>query len=199
MRTPNCACVVCAKPLYRRPGELIRVRHVACFAHRGDAQRLSGVTEAQRAGLARGRAKGTNHRLGYLHRDASKRKASESQKAWCAENPKQVAARARKIQGPAHYRWKGGASRLNTSIRQMTENRRWMDAIKARDCKCTRCGSTNELESHHKIGLSELIEKLGITSRDDARRHAATLWDMDNGATLCRPCHYTEHGRRYAD
>jgi len=200
VRTPNAACIVCAKPLYRRPGELAQVRHVACMAHRAQAQKLSGITEAQQAGLSRGRIKGTNHRTGYQHRAESRRKASESHKAWCAANPDRVAARGEKVRGEANYAWKGGSSRLNTSIRQMTENRRWMDAVKARDGCCTRCGSGEVLEAHHRVELAALIERLGIKSRDDARTHATVLWDLENGATLCQPCHYQEHGRkRYAD
>lgn len=187
--------MVCAKPLYRRPFELAKVRHVACMEHRGAAQAISGVTPAQRAGLSLGSKKGTNYRTGYKHREESKRKASESHKAFCASNPDLVAARGAKMRGPANVNWKGGSSKLNTSIRQMTENRRWMDAIKVRDGCCTRCGSTETLESHHLIELSVLLEQLNIRSHDDARAHAAVLWDVDNGTTLCQPCHYIEHGR----
>jgi hypothetical protein len=176
------------------------VRHVACITHRAEAQKLSGITEAQQAGLSLGSVKGTNHRAGYTHRDESRRKASESHKAWCAENPERVAARSEKLRGEAHYQWKGGCSKLNTSIRQMTENRRWMDAVKARDRCCKRCGSDELLEAHHRVELATLIERLGIKSRDDARNHAAALWDLSNGETLCQSCHYGEHGRkRYAD
>jgi 5-methylcytosine-specific restriction endonuclease McrA len=104
------------------------------------------------------------------------------------------------MRGAAHYQWKGGISKINASIRQMTENRKWMDAVKARDGQCARCGETQKLEAHHKIGLAELIERIGITSRDDARHHAAVLWDLDNGITLCQTCHYDVHGRmRHAD
>ena len=192
--------MVCAKPLYRRPGELALVRHVACMTHRAQAQKLSGITEAQQTGLSHGRVKGTNHRTGYTHRDESRRKASESHKAWCAANPERVAARGEKVRAEAHYLWKGGITKLTKSIRQMNENRRWMDAVKARDGCCTRCGSGELLEAHHKTELSALIERLLISSRDEARAHASELWDLDNGVTLCQPCHYQEHGRkRYAD
>lgn len=166
------------------------------MTHRAQAQKLSGITEAQRAGLSRGRVKGANHRTGYQHRAESRRKTSESHKAWCAANPDRVAARGAKVRGPANVRWKGGSSKLNTSIRQMTENRRWMDAVKARDRACVRCGCTSDLEAHHKTELAALIERLGIRSRDDARKHAAGLWDLDNGETLCQACHYAHHGRR---
>lgn len=176
------------------------MRHVACMTHRGLAQSLSGVTELQRAGLALGSVKGTNHRAGYSHRPESKAKASASHKALHAANPAFAKQRGEKVRGAAHYRWKGGASKLNKSIRQMTESRRWMDAIKARDGCCTRCGATALLEAHHLATLAALIERLEITSRDDARAKAAVLWDLSNGVTLCQGCHYDEHGRnRHAD
>lgn len=195
MRTPNCACMVCKKPLYRRPADLTRVRHVACMTHRGRAQALSGITPAQRSALSLGRVKGTNHRAGYRHREESKAKTSASNKAYWAENPERAIARGRP--GDKHYRWKGGISKLNCSIRQMTENRRWMESVKVRDGACCRCGSKEDLEAHHKEGLAVLIERLGIMSRDDARVHGAVLWDKNNGETLCRRCHYEEHGRTH--
>lgn len=158
------------------------------------------LTDKQLAALALGRQKGINHLSGIPKSDESKRKRSTSIKAWCAANPDKVLARGAKNSGPNNYRWNGGSSRLNTAIRRLTENRKWMDEIKARDRQCTRCGSEQGLESHHKTGLAVLIEQLGIASRDDARQHAAVLWDLDNGVTLCQPCHYDEHGRkRHAD
>jgi hypothetical protein len=195
MRTPNCACVVCGTPLYRRPGELSRVRHVACMEHRGQAQAMSGVTDAQAAGLSLGRRKGTNNRAGYRHRSESRVKVSASQKEWCEANPDLVAARGKKTRGETHYNWKGGASKLNTSIRCMTENRRWMESIKARDLSCVRCDSAEELEAHHITELSDLIEILAIRARDDARRYGFIIFNLENGETLCRDCHYIEHGR----
>lgn len=195
MRTPNCECVICQKPMYRRPGDLARVRYVACYTHREEAKRRAGVTDKQAAALTLGRVKGTNHRGGYRHREDSKRKASDSHKAWCAANPDRVLARASKLRGENHYRWAGGVSQLNLSIRQMTENRRWMDAVKGRDGCCVRCGTTRNLESHHKTPFAEILETYSIKSRDDARRQAAVLWDLENGETLCMSCHDDEHGR----
>ena len=198
MRTPNCECCICGKPLYRRPYELAKVRHVACMAHRGIAQAQSGVTDAQQKALALGRVPGTNHRAGYVHRDESKRKASDSHRAWCAANPDKVKARGEKTRGEKHYHWKGGTSRLNSAIRRLTENRKWMEAVKERDGKCLICGSVENLESHHITPLAALVEANGISNRDQARECSA-LWDLDNGMTVCRPCHYNIHGRTYAD
>lgn len=198
MRTPNASCMICDKPLYRRPYELAKVRYAACMAHRSEAQRIAGVTDAQHAALKLGRPKGTNHRNGYKHREESKRKASASHKAFNIANPDFAAKRGAKTRGDLNVKWKGGSSKLNTSIRQMTENRRWMDAVKERDGCCVRCGSIERLESHHIVGLAELVERLDIQSRDDARRHAAVLFDLSNGETLCEECHYAEHGRKLA-
>lgn len=198
MRTPNSKCVICEKPLYRRPFELKRVRHVACMAHRGEAQHREGLTDKQQAGLALGREKGTNHLDGIPKSPESNRRRAESIKRWCADNPAQAIARAEKNRAEGHYLWKGGSSKLNNSIRRMTESRRWMDRIKERDRSCVRCRGVGDLESHHLIPLARLIERLNVKSREDARRNAAELWDLANGVTLCIRCHYKEHGRAYA-
>lgn len=196
MRTPNAECCVCGKPLYRRPKELARVRHVACMEHRNEAQDNAGLTKAQLAALAMGRRPGTNNRTGYKHRKESKRKASASHKAWCEANPDKVKARGEKIRGTNHYNWKGGCSRLNTAIRRLREYRRWMNAVVWRDEKCSSCGSDTDLEAHHVKPLADIVKERGITTRDQARQCAA-LWDLSNGVTLCGRCHYQHHGREY--
>jgi 5-methylcytosine-specific restriction endonuclease McrA len=196
MRTPNCKCVICDKPMYRRPYELKKVRFVACFEHRAEAQVVLGQTKAQKEALKLGRPKGTNHLEGMPKSEASNQKRSISAKQTFAEHPHIVIERGEKIRGENHYRWNGGISKLNESIRRMTENRKWMDAIKERDGVCVRCGSVDVLESHHLIGLAKLIEKHGITNRDEAR-NTPELWKLDNGITLCQKCHYAEHGRNY--
>lgn len=166
--------------------------------HRNEAQRKAGLTEAQIAALSMGRKPGTNNRTGYRHREESKLKTSAAHKAWCAANPEKVKARGVKIQGTKHYNWKGGCTRLNASIRRMTENRKWMDAVKARDGKCLVCGSSDDLESHHITPLASLVDVHGVTNREQARKCAA-LWDLSNGMTVCTPCHYKIHGRKYED
>ena len=197
MRTPNTNCVICEKPLYRRPFELKKVRYVACMKHRYEAQRLHGQTEAQIEALKLGRL--DNHLTGIPKSEASKRKRSETARRTFTEHPEIAAERGVKIRGENHYLWNGGISKLNDSIRRMTENRKWMDAIKERDKVCVKCGSAEVLESHHLVPLAELLEMNGIESRDDARAKADILWNLDNGITLCQKCHYKEHGRSYED
>jgi len=170
------------------------------MAHRSDAQKAAGVTASQHAALSLGRVKGTNHRAGYKHREDSKAKVAAANKAFWANNPDKLKARGAKLRAELHYNWKGGSARLNTSIRQMHENRLWIDAVKARDGGvCVRCGSDSNIESHHKVELSVLTESLGIRNRADARAQSAVLFDLDNGETLCRKCHYAHHGRAYRE
>ena len=198
MRTPNTTCVICSKPLYRRPFELKKTRHSACMRHRAEAQRREGLTRKQLHALSLGREKGTNHRTGYSHKEESKRKISFGCKLWWVTHPKELKARGIKIRGKKHYSWKGGSSKLNFSIRALTENRKWMDSVKARDRKCKTCGSRRDLESHHKIELAILIKRYRIKNREQARK-CKKLWNLRNGKTLCRKYHYKLHGRHYED
>lgn len=196
MRTPNTKCCICEKPLYRRPGELEKVRYVACMEHRTIAQVQFGITEEQNKALALGRRPGTNNRNGYRHKEESKQKISESHKAWCKANPDKVKARGEKTQGKNHYKWKGGVCVLNASIRQMTENRKWMQAVKKRDGVCLFCGSTIELEVDHIKPLALIISEHKIKNRTEAK-NCAELWDISNGRTLCKKCHCEKDGRKY--
>lgn len=188
MRTPNTECILCGKPLYRRPSNIARARYAACISCRGRARVVAGITKAQQAGLGLGRPKGTNHRTGYHHREESKRKTSESNRRFWEAHPDLAIQRAASLRKPL-------SEKLNQYIRRMRENRRWMETVKKRDGRCLRCGSCDALEAHHKIELAELVVRFGITDRDDARAHAAVLWNIDNGETLCQSCHFAEHGR----
>ena len=196
-RTPNCECVICEKPLYRRPSELKKVRYVACIKHRTEAQRKHGQTKKQKEALSLGREKGVNHLDGIPKSEASKRKRSKRIKAWCKNNPDAVAARGKKMRGSNHYNWKGGSDKINRSIRRMTENRKWMDAVKEKDgYACAHCGSDKKLESHHIIEFADMLRKYDIKNRTDAR-NCPELWSVENGITLCKRCHYKVHGRKY--
>jgi hypothetical protein len=199
MRTPNTQCLLCKKPLYRRPSDSAKFRYVACIKCRSEAQKVSGITDKQLAGLALGREKGTNHLEGLPKSKASNKKRSRSHIKWCRDNPDKVAARGMKNRGENHYKWKGGVSNIQASIRRMTENRKWMDAVKERDGRKCICGSTKNIEAHHIVYLCVLIEQHKIKSREDAYKYKDILWDMKNGITLCRKCHYAIHKRTYAD
>ena len=117
---------------------------------------------------------------------------------WCKENPAKVKARGKKCRAENHYNWKGGILNIGQSIRRMWECEKWRDDVKARDQKCQLCGSVKNLESHHIIPIQMIIEIFQIKNREDAR-NCKELWDIKNGVTLCRKCHYKLHGRKYAE
>jgi len=193
MRTPNTQCEICKNPLYRRPFEIKKAKGFCCVGCRSELYKRRPPSP----NLELGREKGTNHLEGIPKSKASNTKRSKSHKKWCKDNPLKVKERGEKCRGEKHYNWKGGASKLNTSIRQMHENRKWMESVKGRDKKCV-CGSIKNLEAHHLIPLKLLLEIHKITNRDEARR-CKQLWDIKNGITLCRKCHYKIDNRKYND
>ena len=154
------------------------------------------VTKKSLENLKLGREKGTNHLLGIPKTKSHKKNMSRIMKEWCKNNPDKVKARGKKMRGANHYLWKGGETILNQSIRRMTENIYWQRAVKKRDGKCRLCGSKKELEADHIIPLALLLEQHKITNRDEARE-CKELWDLENGMTLCRRCHYKKDNRKY--
>lgn len=197
-RTPNTNCCLCGKQLYRRPKDLGRARFVSCRDCWAEAKRKFGPTDAEKRGLALGRQKGTNHLEGIPKSDASNRKRSQSMYRAIERDPDLPKRRAEQISGENHYRWNGGVASLNQAVRRMTENRRWMQKVVERDGCCQRCGRETDLEAHHKTHLSDLIQRLGIKTCNEAARFADVLWDLDNGKTLCVECHAQQHGRDYS-
>ena len=198
MRTPNCECIICKKPLYRRPFELKKVRYVACIEHREEAKRMFPITDKQREALSLGSVKGDNRRTGTKHKDETKRKIAEANKMFWIENPDKLAERGKKIRGENHYNWKGGISDINKAVRLLDEYRRWVRDVKERDGKCLTCGTDINLDVHHKKPLIEIINENNIESVEQARECSA-LWDMENGQTICVRCHYALHGRKYSE
>jgi len=194
MRTPNTQCQICKTPLYRRPFELKKFKAVCCVGCRSELYKKRPPSP----NLKLGREKGTNHLEGIPKSKASNKKRSKSHKKFWKENPELLKERGKKIRGEKHYRWKGGTTKLNRSIRTMHENRKWMDAVKERDKNCQHCESVKELESHHIISFANLLDTNKITNRDEARE-CKELWDIKNGITLCRKCHYKLDNRTYYD
>ncbi len=195
MRTPNSKCIICNKPLYRRPFELKKVKFVCCVKHRSEAYRKFPNEEGLK-NLELGREKGTNHLQGIEKTENHKQNISKILKEWCKKNPDKLKERGLKIKAENHYLWQGGISMLNQKIRGLNKYRKWQNKIKERDAyNCVTCQDTKNLEAHHLVTLSELCHKYNIQSTDEAIR-CIELWDLNNGITLCRKCHYKTHNRK---
>lgn len=80
------------------------------------------------------------------------------------------------ITGSLHPLWNGGSTTANMLIRRSNAYRRWRTAVFERDdFTCQRCGQRGgRLEANH-------IKEFAT--------HPDLRLDIDNGETLCRPCH----------
>ncbi len=67
---------------------------------------------------------------------------------------------------------------MNKKISQRTLSA-WAEQVKEKDCyTCRDCGSSENLHAHHIFSKS---------------KHPLRALELDNGTTLCEPCHIYEH------
>lgn len=87
--------------------------------------------------------------------------------------------------------WKGGITKINHSIRSMTEYKEWVKIILKRDnFSCVECGISisGKMQIHHKVSLSQIIDLYKLKTLIDASA-CEFLWNTENGITLCLKCH----------
>ena len=126
MRTPNCNCVICNKPLYRRPNELKSVKLVCCKKCRSEAYKKYPSKNSLN-NLKLGHEEGNNHLKGIKRTEESKLRIKIIMKKWCKENQSLIEERAKKTREENHYNWKGGKSNLNQDIRSLHEMGKWQN------------------------------------------------------------------------
>lgn len=86
--------------------------------------------------------------------------------------------------GPKHWAWKGDIAPARMHERGSTLYARWRRAVLSRDARtCFQCGAT---EATGRKMIAHHIES--FADRPDLR------YDLDNGITLCMPCHDVCHG-----
>lgn len=97
--------------------------------------------------------------------------------------------------------WRGGDTHFYKDIRNLFEYRQWKSDVLHRDehC-CVECRIKNvDLHAHHIKPMHKILKNNGIKSVEEALV-CNELWDINNGKTLCVPCHHKEHnwsGSRY--
>jgi len=88
--------------------------------------------------------------------------------------------------GENHHNWKGGISAENTKVRSSGEYVRWRQAVFNRDkYTCQFCGILGKkLNADHIKAFAD---------------HPELRFEIDNGRTLCIPCHKTTdtYGGKY--
>jgi len=92
--------------------------------------------------------------------------------------------------GERSHFWKGGVWTVNGQIRHSEKYAKWRKKVFMRDgFVCQDCGNKGgELNAHHLVSFSEIVGKSNIFSVEDSLL-CEELWDVDNGVTLCVPCH----------
>lgn len=95
-----------------------------------------------------------------------------------------------KMRGSNHPSWKGGITPLVRSIRTMTIYKKWRSKIFERDdYTCVFCKKKGGyLNADHIQPFRLILRKNNITSLP-AAENCLDLWNVENGRTLCAPCH----------
>ncbi len=91
------------------------------------------------------------------------------------------------------YKGEEAVSRFRGRIAQLPEYRQWHAAILKRDgYRCVLCGTKSSrltpLEVDHIKRFLFIANEYELRTPEDARK-CAELWDIENGRTLCNPCH----------
>lgn len=94
--------------------------------------------------------------------------------------------------GENHYNWLDGITPFHSQIRSWLEKKiNWRFQVFVRDkYTCQKCGDSQggNLNAHHLIPLSDIIEYFNITTIEEAKT-CLLLFDINNGITLCEDCH----------
>lgn len=82
-----------------------------------------------------------------------------------------------KLSGSKSYRYKGHTEEEKI-LRRRFWLRKWKKAVHFKYPKCVKCSATGPLEAHHILPYDSFPEIRGC---------------LDNGVTLCKPCHISYH------
>lgn len=95
------------------------------------------------------------------------------------EHPEVKASYGAAHKGPDHWNWKGGISGEMKLLRSTPEYNEWRKSVYRRDnFTCQDCGSKDDIIAHHLKSFNDYPE---------------FRFSVDNGVTLCRPCHKKRH------
>lgn len=105
----------------------------------------------------------------------------------------------RQYRGPKSPRWKGGRTTERLLLRNSINAQQWRQSIFLRDdFTCKKCGQRGGyLEAHHIKTFDTLVKEaemlMPLLPITESLRIYTPAWDLNNGITLCRECHYETH------
>jgi len=110
--------------------------------------------------------------IGLKHSEETKRKIGEAHK------------------GEKSVMWKGGVTDVYTRVRSSFEYRQWRSDVFTRDrFTCVHCQTKKSpFNADHIKPFALIVKENSIKNMDDARG-CDELWNINNGRTLCVPCH----------
>lgn len=87
--------------------------------------------------------------------------------------------------------WKGGITPLNNQVRNCFRYRQWRSDIFTRDdFTCQECSVRGGyLHAHHIKEFYRILKENNIKTLEEAL-NCAELWNINNGITFCKDCHY---------
>lgn len=163
-------CPVCEKPSYRSASRLNTYNN---YCSKSCWYSVMQPNAKQIQALHDNRLK-----RNYKDPVARKNMSTALKKAWAE-------GRLKARRGEDNNFWKGGIATLQNTLRQTPEYKQWRKSVYERDnYTCQHCGTNKDLHAHHIKTFSQY---------PDLR------YDLDNGITVCRPCHGEIHGRYLPD
>lgn len=114
-------------------------------------------------------------------------KGIKKQRPWTLEERQAISLRQR---GAKSHLWRGGTSKLSHLIRVNAKYKQWRTTIFKRDnYTCQHCNKRGgKLNVDHIKPFASLLKDNKIKSLKAALLWEQ-LWDLNNGRTLCLPCH----------
>lgn len=101
------------------------------------------------------------------------------------------------LYGSNNPNWRGGIAQIGKRIRSLKVYKEWYNACLERDNHtCTKCGSKENLEVHHKLSIKKIIKENNIKNSKEALEYPE-FWMLELGITYCYDCHCLVDKARY--
>jgi hypothetical protein len=183
MRVNNCKN--CNKEIYPNS---IRCRSCADKEH---SIRMSGKSNSMYGTHRSGKS---NPFYGKKHSQETRKKMSKSAKIkiFTEQHKKHMSEGKQKLKnfGSKSPNWRGGTTALTQLIRTSSKYILWRKSCFERDnYTCQMCNvKGGYLEVDHIKSFRTILLEYNVKTITDAH-NTHILWDIDNGRTLCKPCH----------